>query len=90
MDMGPNGIYTFFNSGDRPAAGMIKTPEAAGNAPTAWMPYVTVPNVDEAVKKAKALGGTICKEKTTTPMGSFAIMVDPQGGVLGLWEFAEE
>lgn len=89
MDMGPGGSYTFFKSGERPAPGMVQAPETGGNARTSWMPYVTVPNIDEALEKAKALGAKIYQEKTVMPMGSFAIMVDPQGAVLGLWEFGE-
>ena len=87
MDMGPAGTYTFFNSGERPVAGMIKAPDGFGDGSTMWMDYVTVPDVDEAVEKAKGLGAKVCKEKTTVPMGSFAIVCDPQGALIGLWEF---
>jgi len=90
MDMGPAGTYTFFKAGDRPVAGMIQAPEGFGGGGSMWMDYVTVPNVDQAVEKATELGAKVCKEKTTIPMGSFAIINDPQGGVIGLWEFAEE
>lgn len=81
--------YTFFSAGDRPAGGMIKLPPEAGKAPTAWMGYVTVADLSAAVEKAKQLGAHVCKDATTLPFGRFAIISDPQGAVLGLWEFAK-
>jgi predicted enzyme related to lactoylglutathione lyase len=42
------------------------------------------------VAKAKALGAKICKDVTTLPMGRFAIISDPQGAGIGLWEFAKQ
>ncbi len=89
MSMGPGGEYTFLKVGDRPAAGLLRLPAEAGPAPTTWMSYVTVPDLPAAVDKAKALGATVCKDVTQIPMGRFAIIVDPQGAVIGLWEFAK-
>src|SRR6516225_8855252 len=52
-----NGMsYTFFNNQGKPAAGMLKTPKEAGDAPTHWMGFVTVPNLRSAISKAKSLG----------------------------------
>jgi uncharacterized protein len=51
------------------------------------MPYVTVENLETSVDRAKELGATVHKEITTIPMGRFAILADPQGAVLGLWQF---
>lgn len=88
MQMGPGMEYTTMKVGSHPAAGMLKMPEAAKNAPTSWLSYVTVANLDESLAKAQALGAKVCKEATTIPMGRFVI-TDPQGAVLGLWEFGE-
>jgi hypothetical protein len=89
MNMGPGGEYTMMKTGDRPAAGLIRMPAEAGPAPTMWMSYVTVPDLPAAVAKAKALGAKICKDITSLPMGRFAIISDPQGAGIGLWEFAK-
>jgi len=90
MNMGPGGEYTMLKTGDRPAAGLIRMPAEAGPAPTMWMSYVTVPDLAAAVAKAKALGAKICKDVTTLPMGRFAIISDPQGAGIGLWEFTKQ
>lgn len=89
MNMGPGSEYTMMKTGDRPAAGLIRMPAEAGPAPTVWMSYVTVPDLPAAVAKAKALGAKICKDVTALPMGRFAIISDPQGAGIGLWEFTK-
>src|SRR6266516_4823096 len=52
MNMGPGSEYTMLKTGDRPAAGLIRMPAEAGTAPTTWMSYVTVPDLQAAVAKA--------------------------------------
>ena len=85
----PTGSYTMFNTGGRPVAGLVQLPPEAEKAPTAWMGYITVENLTEAVEKARGLGASICKDVTELPMGSFAIVTDPQGATFGLWQFAD-
>ena len=88
--MGPAGDYTFFSIGDRPAAGLLRMPAEAGPAPTMWLSYITVADLPTAVAKAVKLGAKLCKDVTTIPMGRFAIINDPQGATVGLWEFAKQ
>jgi predicted enzyme related to lactoylglutathione lyase len=87
MDMG--GItYGMFKTGGRPVGGMIVLPPEAESMPVMWMGYVTVQNLEASVAKAGELGAEVLKEITATPMGRFAILADPQGAVIGLWQFA--
>ncbi len=82
---GPGTPYTFIKPGDGPNGGIMKKPNP--HAPTAWLPYVLVASVDETVGKAMKLGGKILMEKTPIPdMGAFAVLANPTGGVLGVWE----
>jgi predicted enzyme related to lactoylglutathione lyase len=90
MDMGANGTYTMFHAGRRPAAGLITLPPEAKDGPTIWMGYITVQNLAESVAKARSLGARVCKDITSLPMGSFAVIADPQGAVFGLWEYAAD
>ncbi len=81
----PNGKYTMVKAGDGPGGGIMGKPSP--EVPTAWLPYVEVDNVDATVAKAKKLGAKIMRDKTPIPeMGSFAILVDPTGGAIGVWE----
>jgi uncharacterized protein len=53
-----------------------------------WMGYVTVENLEASLAKATELGAEVHKGITTIPMGRFAIIGDPQGAIIGLWQFA--
>ena len=46
-----------------------------------------VDDVAAATQKAQQLGGTVIKDVTPVPgYGSFSIISDPTGAVLGLWK----
>jgi len=89
MDMGQD-TYHMFKAGSRPAAGMMAITPEMGGVPPHWMGYVTVEDIASAVEKAKSLGATIRKDVTELPMGKFAVIEDPQGAGISLWEHGEE
>ena len=65
--------------------GMMKHPMPG--APSAWLAYVNVDDVAAATAKAKSLGATVLRDVTEVPnAGSFSIIVDPTGAMLGLWQ----
>jgi predicted enzyme related to lactoylglutathione lyase len=48
--------------------------------PSHWIAYITVENVDEACKRAEALGGTVCVPPFDIPtIGRTAVINDPMG-----------
>ena len=49
--------------------------------PTAWVSYVSVPDVDAAAKKVVAAGGATHMDAEP---GRFAILRDPLGGMIGV------
>jgi predicted enzyme related to lactoylglutathione lyase len=84
-DMGGGMIYTMIKVGDGTGGGMMKHPMPG--APSIWIPYILVSDVAASTKKAKSAGGTIIKDVSEVPnMGSFSIIQDPTGGVIGLWQ----
>ena len=85
MEMGPM-TYTMVTMGeDEVGGGMMAKPSP--DAPTAWMPYVNVDDLDASTEKAKSLGATVVAEKQEVPShGWFAIIVDPTGATIGLWQ----
>ncbi len=57
------------------------------NAPSAWLAYVQVDDLKAATSKAKSLGATVMKDAMEVPgAGSFSIITDPTGAMLGLWQ----
>lgn len=86
MDMGPM-TYTMVNTGDEIGGGMMAKP--SDDAPTSWMPYVGVEDLDASAEKAKSLGAQVVVEKQEVPgHGWFVIIVDPTGAAIGLWQSA--
>ena len=80
-----NDSYTMIQTGAEPGGGMMATP--APGVPTAWMVYVQVEDVARTVNRAREIGGTIHMDKTPIPeLGFFAMIADPTGGVIGVWE----
>ena len=85
MDMGGGMSYTMIDVGEGTGGGMMKHPMPG--APSAWLAYVNVDDVAAATAKAKSLGGTVLRDVTEVPnAGSFSIIIDPTGAMLGLWQ----
>jgi hypothetical protein len=86
MDMGGGMVYTTFRpTDDSPGGGMMQHP--VPGAPSSWLPYVLVNDVNAANKKVVSLGGKVMKDTQEVPnMGWFSIILDPAGAALGLWQ----
>lgn len=65
---------------DKPLGGFV---ESEGQA--AWLPYITVDDVDARVKTAIASGASIVREPVDMPgVGRMATLKDPQGASIAL------
>jgi predicted enzyme related to lactoylglutathione lyase len=85
MDMGGGMTYTMVEVGEGTGGGMMKHPMPG--APSAWLAYVNVDDIAAATATAESLGATVLREVTEIPnAGSFSIIVDPTGAMLGLWQ----
>jgi len=84
-EMDHGGTYAMFQpAGGGPGGGIMAKPQSG--VPTAWMPYVAVDDLDAAVARVGELGGVVHMGPTPVPeYGSFAVIADPTGGVIGLW-----
>jgi uncharacterized protein len=86
-EMGPNMTYTMIQPGEGTGGGMMK--QLMPGAPSGWLAYVVVDDVEASTEKALSLGGTVMTGVTEVPgMGWFSIIVDPTGAALGLWKNA--
>ena len=82
--MGPE-TYTMIKVGDGTGGGLMKHP--VPGAPSAWLPYVQVDDIQAATKKSTSLGATIMKDVTEVMgMGSISVLIDLTGAALGLWQ----
>jgi uncharacterized protein len=77
--------YTMIKVGEGTGGGMMKNP--IPGAPSAWMAYVLVDDVKAATAKAKELGANVMKDSVEVMgAGTFSIIADPTGAMLGLWQ----
>src|SRR5579859_6997916 len=84
VPMGPM-TYTTIGVGQGIGGGIMQHP--VPGAPSMWLAYVTVDDIKTATAKAKSLGATVMQDSIEVPgMGSFSIIADPTGAVLGLWQ----
>ncbi len=77
--------YTLAKSGGRFVAGIVPVERTnPGQAVSQWMGYISVPDVDGAVKQTKASGGSAVVEPFDLPeVGRAAAVRDPQGALVG-------
>ncbi len=81
----PGMDYTLIKVGEGTGGGMMKN--SIPDAPSRWLPYVLVDDVDASTEKAKSLGAAVCKEVTEIPgFGRFSVITDPTGASLALWQ----
>jgi predicted enzyme related to lactoylglutathione lyase len=88
----PDGDYIMARRNGHDAAGMMQlSPEmAASGMPPVWSAYVTVDDLDAAVSKVEAAGGAV-RQPSMDAMdaGRFAVIADPAGAVICLWQAKE-
>ena len=82
----PGGSYTEIHTHEGPPAGL--TAQRQPQAGSAWLAYVRVPRLDEAVSRAEKLGGRVITPRTEIKEGAFAVLQDPSGASIGVFEKA--
>jgi uncharacterized protein len=81
----PDGNYTMIRVGEGTGGGMMKNP--IPGAPSFWLSYVLVDDIQASTKKAKSLGASVMKDVTEIPgYGSFSVLADPTGAHFALWK----
>jgi uncharacterized protein len=65
--------------------GIYKMGPEFGGAPSHWMPYVAVEDVDAKAAQVAELGGKVCVPPTDIPnTGRFCVVNDPTGATISL------
>ena len=71
--------YNLFTSGGAPAAGMLAIQPIWGEVPPNWTVYFAVENLDAALEKVQAMGGSMQVEPMSIPgIGRISLITDPQ------------
>jgi uncharacterized protein len=83
------GDYVMWVGSQGPLGGVMRLPDelARMGVPPHWMAHVVVDDVDASAARVSKLGGQVRKEPTDIPtVGRFAVISDPQGAVLSIFQ----
>ncbi len=84
------GHYTMLNKGDAGIAGMMRKDDDMQGMPDAWTVYLAVPDAKAATQAARNAGGQVVIDAMEVrDLGSMAIVIDPTGAFVGLWQPAD-
>ena len=79
------GTYPLFDHGSRTIGGMMNKPKEMAQAPPHWAIYFLVPDINAAVERITANGGTIRNGPMEVPGGDWILnAMDPQGAAFAL------
>jgi uncharacterized protein len=87
MPMGPDYAYTQFFKDGQVVAGVGPVPPGGQEMPVVWSSYVMVEDADAIVAAAVDAGGqVIAPAMDIMSQGRMAMIADPSGAVVGLWQ----
>ena len=79
------GAYTEIVAGGAHVGGIYQPGPECGDAPSRWMAYVAVDDVDAAAGRVAELGGKVSAPPKDIPgVGRFCVVSDPAGASLSL------
>lgn len=82
---GSENEYIVARHGDTYVAGILSVKSRQdGQKVTRWLPYVSVGDVDTAIKRGVAAGATVAVDSRDVNLGRVAAIIDPEGAVIGL------
>lgn len=76
--------YVTYARGDGPVCGRMQMTAAWGDVPPHWLIHFVVEDVDAALAKVTALGGTRRHGPIESPYGRIAVVSDPYGAVFSI------
>lgn len=84
------GHYINLSKGEAGIAGMMKKDDDMQGMPDAWTVYLAVPDASAATEAVRKAGGQVIFDAMPVgDLGSMALVTDPTGAFVGLWQPAE-
>jgi len=85
----PDGAYSMISAGGRTIGGYLPTPEGAPKQ-SHWLTHLQVASAKDIGEKVVSLGGKLLKPAFKVgEFGTMAVVADPHGGTLALWQPAK-
>ncbi len=76
--------YEMWMNGEMPVGGLMELP--GPEVPPCWLAYVSTPDLDATLDRVRGHGGGVLNEMAVPQVGRFAVIADPQGGVIAVLE----
>jgi predicted enzyme related to lactoylglutathione lyase len=76
--------YVVAKVDETPVCGIQPMIEWPDDVSPHWMVYFSVHDCDRSAEHAKALGGQVLQPPTSLPIGRYAVLADPQGGLFSV------
>jgi hypothetical protein len=87
MPMGPDYAYTQFHKDGKLVAGLGPMPPGGPEMPVAWSSYVIVEDAEAILAAVPAAGGQVISPvMEIMSQGRMAMLADPSGAVVGVWQ----
>jgi predicted enzyme related to lactoylglutathione lyase len=86
VDMGGYSDYVLTDANGVPAAGVCHRRGTNAVFPGQWISYVHVADLGRCVATAQERGGRVIVEPRAAGQGQVAVIEDPSGAVLGLYQ----
>lgn len=84
--MGGYSDYCMSPTGSAPVAGICHARGENAAMPPVWMIYITVPDLDESLRRVEERGGKIRVPVRSMEAGRYYVIEDPAGAVAALFE----
>ena len=88
VSMGDYEDYSMVAGEDAPVAGVCHARGGNRDLPPVWLNYVVVADIEGSVRAAEAGGGEVVAPVRAMGGGNMAVIRDPAGATLALWETA--
>lgn len=84
---GPGGTYTMFTLNGKSVAALYQQGAPPEGSPPHWLSYISVESASESARRTRDLGGTVIDDAfDVLDVGRMAVIQDPSGAVVALWE----
>ncbi|UCH89379.1 MAG: VOC family protein [Thermoplasmata archaeon] len=84
INVDPKMNYGMIDTGEEPGGGLFQAPP---EIPLGVTSYILVDSIEGTLEKIQSEGGKVIKPKSEIPgMGWFALFMDPEENVLGIYE----
>lgn len=91
MPMDSPGVYTMARIEGDDVAGLGSQPPEMAGMPAVWSVYLAVDDVDAATAKVEEAGGKVAvPAMDVMDQGRMAMMTDPAGATVGLWQAGKQ